>query len=143
MGWAPLWAIFIYKHNLVTLPDSDNEEMLTLEMKVAASSPLLCCQMVYIFFRPNIQNLEGLAIEDVGIFIAILSIFRPNGICILWQFGTCCGYLVHSSPFWYVYGEKSGNPGPLPKKTKLSFFEQSTFIGPTETCDTVKPRGEC
>jgi hypothetical protein len=37
---------------------------------------------------------EGLASENVGIFMAILSIFRPNGIHIILPFGTSCGLLV-------------------------------------------------
>jgi hypothetical protein len=50
---------------------------------------------------------EGLAMEDVGIFMSILSILRPNGIFygqmvyfmdkwyILWTFGKFCCKLVH------------------------------------------------
>jgi hypothetical protein len=43
--------------------------------------------------------LAGLAIEDVGNFTAISSIKRPNGIRILWPFGTFCGHLVYFSRF--------------------------------------------
>jgi hypothetical protein len=46
--------------------------------------------------------LEGLAIEDVAIFMAILSILRPNG--------TIYDHLVYFSCFGMLYQEKSGNP---------------------------------
>jgi hypothetical protein len=39
--------------------------------------------------------LEGLAKEDVGIFMAVLSILQPNGI--LWPFGLFWGHLVYFS----------------------------------------------
>jgi hypothetical protein len=42
------------------------------------------------------ENLTGLALEDVGIFKAILSILRPNGI-----FSGHLGHLVHFVAFWY------------------------------------------
>jgi hypothetical protein len=44
-------------------------------------------------------------------FRAILSIVLPNGIHILWPFGTFCGHLGYFSPFGMLYREKSGNPG--------------------------------
>jgi hypothetical protein len=53
--------------------------------------------------------LEGLEMEDVGIFTAILSIIRPNGIFY--------DVLVHFVVIWYIfsrfgmmYREQSGNP---------------------------------
>jgi hypothetical protein len=44
--------------------------------------------------------------DDVGIFKAILSIFRPI-VFVLWPFW---GHLVYFSRFGMLYGEKSGNP---------------------------------
>jgi hypothetical protein len=57
--------------------------------------------------------MEGLATKDVGIFMTILSSLRPNGIPILWPFGTFCGYVF--GIFFPVlvpmlHREKSGNP---------------------------------
>jgi hypothetical protein len=54
--------------------------------------------------------LEGLEMENVGIFIAILSILPLNGICYghLAHFGAI---LVYFSRFGMLYREKSGNPG--------------------------------
>jgi hypothetical protein len=53
--------------------------------------------------------LEGLVMEDVGIFMAILSILRLHGIFY--------GHLVNFVVIWYIfprfgmlYREKSGNP---------------------------------
>jgi hypothetical protein len=40
-----------------------------------------------------------LLMEDVGIFIAILSILRPNRIITKCQFGTFCGHMVYFSGF--------------------------------------------
>jgi hypothetical protein len=50
--------------------------------------------MVYFQTKnPNLSKFwEALAIEDVGILMAILSILRPNGI--LWPFGTFCGHFL-------------------------------------------------
>jgi hypothetical protein len=46
------------------------------------NSPLQCCQKVY--FQTKNANLgkfwKVLQMEDVGIFMAILTILRPNGI---------------------------------------------------------------
>jgi hypothetical protein len=39
--------------------------------------------------------LEGLAMEDVGVFKAILSILRRNGIFY--------GHLVHFVVIWYIF----------------------------------------
>jgi hypothetical protein len=50
-----------------------------------------CCQVVYFQTKnPNLSKfLECLAIEYIGIFMALLSILRPNGIlyCYLVHFG--------------------------------------------------------
>jgi hypothetical protein len=54
--------------------------------------------------------LEGLAIEDVGIFNEHLVSFTAIWN-ILWRFGIFHGYLVHFSPFGLMNREKSGNPG--------------------------------
>jgi hypothetical protein len=62
--------------------------------------------MVYFQTKnPNLSKFwEALAIEDVGILLAILSILRPNGILY--------GRLVHFVvTFWHVVPrKKSGNP---------------------------------
>jgi hypothetical protein len=67
-----------------------------------------------IFSNQNLPDLskflECLARDDVGIFLAILSTLRPNGIFF--------GHLVHFVVIWYtfpvlvcfLYREKSGNP---------------------------------
>jgi hypothetical protein len=45
--------------------------------------------------------LEGLAMEDGGIFMSFLSILHMAKWYILWQFGTVCGQLVYVfCPFW-------------------------------------------
>jgi hypothetical protein len=49
--------------------------------------------------------LEGLALEDVGIFYGRLVYFTAImyiGILILWPFGTLYGHLVYFYPVWYV-----------------------------------------
>jgi hypothetical protein len=53
--------------------------------------------------------LEGLAMEDVGIFMTFLSILWPNG--------SFNGHLVHFVAIWYIFPlfgilhrEKTGNP---------------------------------
>jgi hypothetical protein len=56
------------------------------------------------------QILQGLAIEDAGIFIAILSILRPNGTHTLWLFGAFCGHFVHFFPVLVCYTEKIWQP---------------------------------
>jgi hypothetical protein len=45
--------------------------------------------------------------RDVGIFILILSILRPNGMYILWPFGAFCGYLVYFLPLLVCCTEKN------------------------------------
>jgi hypothetical protein len=45
--------------------------------------------------------LEGLAMEDVGICMTILSILRSTYI--LWPFGTFCDNLVHFVIIWYIF----------------------------------------
>jgi hypothetical protein len=52
--------------------------------------------------------LEGLALEDVGIFWSTLLSFVTY---ILRTFGIIRGNLVYSSRFVFLYQEKSGNPG--------------------------------
>jgi hypothetical protein len=58
--------------------------------------------------------LEGLAMEDVGIFYGhlvyitvILYILWPFGICILWPFRICCGNLVYFMVIWYIFTKKN------------------------------------
>jgi hypothetical protein len=64
-------------------------------------------------FKPKIpiwvKFWGGLAMPDVGVFMAILSIIRSNGIVF--------SYLVHFVAIWYnfsrfgmLYRQKSGNP---------------------------------
>jgi hypothetical protein len=53
--------------------------------------------------------LEGLALEDVGIFYGHLVHFMV--FCyILWTLGIVPGNLVYFSRFGILYQEKSGNP---------------------------------
>jgi hypothetical protein len=54
--------------------------------------------------------LEGLAIEDVGIFYGHWVNF-PAIWHILYPFGICSLVLVHFTHFGMLYQEKSGNPG--------------------------------
>jgi hypothetical protein len=42
-------------------------------------------------------------------FLAIWSIFRPFGICILWPFGAFYGHLVYFPRFGMLYQEIYGN----------------------------------
>jgi hypothetical protein len=57
------------------------------------------------------QILEGLAMEDVGIFYDHFVYFTAKWY-ILWPFGAVCGHLVYIFPrFGMLYREKSGNPG--------------------------------
>jgi hypothetical protein len=59
--------------------------------------------------------MEGLAMEDVGIFYGHLVHFTD--FCyILWTFGIVCGNLIYFSRFGILYEEKSGNPE---QKTKI------------------------
>jgi hypothetical protein len=52
---------------------------------------------------------EGLAMEDVDIFMAILSIYiQLNGIFMAIWYILC--FLVYFSRFGILYREKSGNP---------------------------------
>jgi hypothetical protein len=68
------------------------------------------------------QILEGVAIEDVGIFYGHLAYFTSVRY-ILWAFGIFYGHLVYFMVIWYIlwalgiffrfgmlYQEKSGNP---------------------------------
>jgi hypothetical protein len=54
--------------------------------------------------------LEGLAVEDVGIFYGHLVHFTVFWYILL-TFGIVCGNLVYFSRFGILYQEKSGNPG--------------------------------
>jgi hypothetical protein len=55
--------------------------------------------------------LEGLAMEDVGIFYGHLAHFTV--FCyILWTFDIVRGNSVYFSRFGILHQEKSGNPGP-------------------------------
>jgi hypothetical protein len=64
--------------------------------------------------NPNLGKfLEGLAMEDVGIFYGHLVHFTV--FCyILLTFGIVCGILVYFSRFGILYQEKSGNPDQDP-----------------------------
>jgi hypothetical protein len=70
--------------------------------------------------------LEGLAVENVGIFYVHL-VYIPAICHILWPCGTFSLVLVHFCPFWYIfarfgtlYQENSGNPG-LANLFRLNF----------------------
>jgi hypothetical protein len=53
--------------------------------------------------------LEGLAIEDVGIFYGHFVIFTAIRY-VLWPVDIFSPVSVYFSPFWYVAPRKSGNP---------------------------------
>jgi hypothetical protein len=53
--------------------------------------------------------LEGLALEDVGIFNGHLVHFTVFGY-ILWAFGIVRGNLVYFFPFWYFVQRKIWQP---------------------------------
>jgi hypothetical protein len=53
--------------------------------------------------------LDGLAVENVGIFDVRLVYFTAIGN-ILWLFGMVCDRLVNFSPFWYVVQRKIWQP---------------------------------
>jgi hypothetical protein len=53
--------------------------------------------------------LEGLAVENVGIFDVHLVYFTAIGNN-LWPFGIVCDCLVIFSPFWYVVSRKIWQP---------------------------------
>jgi ABC-type spermidine/putrescine transport system permease subunit II len=53
--------------------------------------------------------LEGLAIENLGIFYGLLVYFTAIGN-ILWPFGIFCGHLVYFFPFWYFVPRKIWQP---------------------------------
>jgi hypothetical protein len=69
------------------------------------------CQMVC-FLKPKIQiwvNLEGPAMEDVGIFYGQLVHFIV--LCYtLWTFSIVRGNLVYFYPFWYFVPRKIWQP---------------------------------
>jgi hypothetical protein len=55
--------------------------------------------------NPNFESLEGLGVENVGIFLGHLVYFRDNRY-FSWSFGTCFHVVVICT-----YQDKSGNPG--------------------------------
>jgi hypothetical protein len=58
--------------------------------------------------NPNLEKiLEGLAMEDVGIFYGHFTVF----CYILWTFSLVSGHLVYFSRFGILYKVKSGNTG--------------------------------
>jgi hypothetical protein len=72
--------------------------------------------------------LEGLAMENVGIFYVHLVCFTAIGN-ILWSLGIFCGHLVYFSPFWYVVRNLNlatlpdGATGLLPAVWELSIIQ--------------------
>jgi hypothetical protein len=62
-------------------------------------------------FRPKIQILEGLAMEDVDISYRHLVYFTAIGY-ILWTFGIFYGHLVYFMDIWYVIPRKIWQPNP-------------------------------
>jgi hypothetical protein len=63
--------------------------------------------------------LEGLAMENVGIFYGNLVYFTAIW-SILWPFGEFHGRLVYFSRFWYVAPRKIWQPwSPLPRRNFL------------------------
>jgi hypothetical protein len=61
------------------------------------------------------ENLEGLAIEDFGIFYVVYFTTIWN---IMWPFGY--GYLVYNFPFWYAVPRKIWQPWPIVIKLWMS-----------------------
>jgi hypothetical protein len=64
--------------------------------------------------------MEGLAMEDVAIFIGILSVF-----CQMIYFSTFLGHLVHFIPFWSLVPRKNLATlleRSLPRSQKVVFF---------------------
>jgi hypothetical protein len=55
--------------------------------------------------------LEGLAMEDIGIFYGDLVYFTAIWY-MLWTLVMFCGNLVYFSNFGTLYQEKSGDPAP-------------------------------
>jgi hypothetical protein len=53
--------------------------------------------------------LEGLAMENVGIFYVHLVYFTAIGK-MLWSFGIFWGHLVYFSPFWHVVPRRIWQP---------------------------------
>jgi hypothetical protein len=74
--------------------------------------------------NPNLGKfLEGLAMEDVGIFyghLVHLTVFWY----ILWTFGIYCGNWVYFPRFGILYQEKSGNPA----MDAIHFFALSEIL---------------
>jgi hypothetical protein len=72
--------------------------------------------------------LEGLVLEDVGIFYGDLLYFKAIRY-IVWSFGILFDDLAHFSRYGMLYQEKSGNPdrNNAPKLCPMitDFFENS------------------
>jgi hypothetical protein len=61
-----------------------------------------------IFSNPKISfwvNI-GRSCNERCIFVAFLSVLRPNCIPIVWSFGIFCGHLVYFVVIWYIFGRK-------------------------------------
>jgi hypothetical protein len=73
--------------------------------------------------RRELGILEGLAIEDVGIFYGHLVYILPFGIYLhILPFGIFYGYLLYFSRFGMLYREKSGTLLKICEKiTKMMF----------------------
>jgi hypothetical protein len=62
-----------------------------------------------IFPQQNTQYgyiLEGLGIENVGIFVTI----HGHWVILWMDIGKFCSHLVYISRFWYIVPKQSGNP---------------------------------
>jgi hypothetical protein len=59
-----------------------------------------------LFLNQKSHNLEGLGIENIGIFYDHLEYFMAIWYN-LWLFGIVCGHMVYFFPFWYVWTEKN------------------------------------
>jgi hypothetical protein len=70
-------------------------------------------------------NLEGLGIENLGIFYGTWEYLR-HFVGILRPFGILCGHLVIFYRFGMLYREKSGNPAKTP-----IFFFGATKLSPS------------
>jgi hypothetical protein len=67
--------------------------------------------------------LEGLSIENLGIFYDHLIYFTATGN-ILWSFSILCGDLVYFSPFWYFGPRKIWQPC-CKYTTSRSYFQHT------------------
>jgi hypothetical protein len=73
-----------------------------------------------------VELLEGLAMEDDGIFYGHLVYFTVF-CCILWTFGKVRGNLIYFFPFWYFVTRKIWQPwaNPFLFCLKNGFFSQN------------------